>query len=326
MKALVTGSNGFIGSALVARLLRQQNQVRCLVRKTSNLQWLQGLTVEYVYGDLAQPDELQAAVEGVDVIYHLAGVTKAKTKAAYFQANTEGTRRLLDASLRFGPTGQKFVFVSSQAAGGPATAEDPMTEEKPAHPISVYGESKLKAEHIVLSAAPDKPVTVIRPPSVYGPRERDIYTFFKNAQNRFVTVLGDGTQQVSMIHVDDLITGILLAGESDNANGQLYYASGDGVYDWMTIGNILSEILDKKTILIKIPVWLLEAVSRLNVAWAGLRNKPALLNRDKVAEMKQAGWVCSNEKLKTDLGFQPHYDLETGFRQTADWYRQVGWL
>ncbi len=93
MKVLVTGGNGFIGSHLVELLLSRHYAVRCLVRKTSDLTWVKGLDIEFIQGDLFDPDALRNAVEGVDYVYHSAGVTKAKTRAEYYRGNAAGTQK-----------------------------------------------------------------------------------------------------------------------------------------------------------------------------------------------------------------------------------------
>ena len=116
MKALVTGASGFIGSHLVDLLLQKNYSVRCLLRRTSSMSWLKGLPIEIVYGDVFDEAGLADAVRDVDVIYHSAGLTKAKTKEEYFRANAEGTRKLLDAARRFAPGLKRFVLVSSQTA------------------------------------------------------------------------------------------------------------------------------------------------------------------------------------------------------------------
>jgi len=326
MQVMVTGSNGFIGSALVERLLREGVKVTCLVRKTSQLHWLKDLPVRFVYGELSDSDSIIPAVEDADIIYHLAGVTKAKDSEGYFLGNYQATLNLLDASLKHGSEQQKIVFVSSQAAGGPSFDGKPITEDCEARPVSVYGQSKLMAEEAVIDFNQYRPTTVIRPPSVYGPRDKDIYVFFKQVSKGLLPLPGAGTQKVSMVHVDDLVEGIWLAGQSPKANGRLFYISGDGEYDWQTIGRLVARALNKRPLTVHIPIWLVDVVSCLSIGAAKMQGKPALLNRDKVREMKRVAWVCSNARAKIELGFSPKVCLEEGIAATAAWYREMGWL
>jgi nucleoside-diphosphate-sugar epimerase len=262
----------------------------------------------------------------VETVYHLAGVTKAKTAEAYFTGNFQGTVNLLDVCDRHGPAEQKFVFVSSQAAGGPSAPGSAKTEESGSDPISVYGKSKLRAEEAVLKYGFSHPVTIIRPPSVYGPRDRDIYVLFRNVARGFLPLLGDGRQKASVVYISDLIDGILLAGRSRAADGRLYYISGDGEYDWITIGETIAREMGKKPLKLFIPFWLLDVLSVLSSGWAKISKKPALLNRDKASEMKQASWLCSNQRAKNELSYEPKVDFSNGVRLTVEWYREQGWL
>jgi len=326
MKALITGGNGFIGSTLVEALLRQGAEIRCLVRRSSDLQWLQGMRVEYVYADLRDPASLAAALAGVDRVYHLAGVTKARNREGYIRGNYQATANLLAACSQRRPEELRFIFISSLAAAGPSPANQPLTEDLPAHPISLYGESKLMAEAAVLEYARHHPAVIIRPPAVYGPRDRDVFVYFKSIQTGFLFLLGSGNQQISLVHVDDLVRGILLAGEAERAPGNIYYLSGDGQYDWNTIGRTIARALNKKPLTVRVPAWLLNPVAAVSVGFSRLGGKPALLNWDKVNEMKQPGWLCSSHRAERELGYAPQVTLETGVNQTAAWYRQQGWL
>ncbi|MBD3384013.1 NAD-dependent epimerase/dehydratase family protein [candidate division KSB1 bacterium] len=325
-RALVTGSNGFIGSTLVERLIQDGIQVTCLVRRTSDLRWLEGLTLEYCTADLRKPEILQGVIEKADFVYHLAGTTKAKNRAGYLAGNYEITVQLLMLCDRFGPSHQKFIFASSQAAAGPGRHGEPVTEADEPHPISIYGQTKLMAEQAVLDYASSHAATIVRPPSVYGPRDKDILAYFQNVNKGVLPVLGDGRQKISLVHVDDLIRGLRLAAESREANGKVFFICDDGEYDWLTIGKLLSRILNKKTITLHIPYRLLDLVSFLQIGWFRLQGKPALLNRDKVREMKQSSWLCSNRRAKQVLGFRPRIDLEEGLRDTAEWYKSENWI
>jgi dihydroflavonol-4-reductase len=325
MKVLVTGSNGFIGSALVGKLMSQGHAVVCLVRRTSNLRWLDGLPVSTVTADLEKGSGLQEALQGVDWVFHLAGVTKALDRQGYWDGNVLATENLLKASLAQNKL-KKFVFVSSQAAAGPSIADHPVTEEIEPHPVSLYGESKRAAEKLVLEFGAHFPVTIVRPPSVYGPRDRDIFVYFQNVNMGLLLILGKGTQKISIVHVHDLTEGMILAAEKANSCNQIYFLSGDGAYDWQTIGGMIASALQKKTWTIHVPVSFLQVTSRISVAYARMIGKPALLNGDKVNEMVQPGWLCSNEKAKIELGYAPAITLAEGLKTTAAWYKEQGWL
>jgi dihydroflavonol-4-reductase len=326
MRILTTGSNGFIGSTLVERLCRMGHKVRCLIRKTSDLTWLQHLDVEYAYGDLLSPSSLIDLVKDIDIIFHLGGVTKAATEDLYFLGNFNATVNLLDACQKCGSENLKFVFVSSQSAGGPSMDGSPVTELSRPHPLSVYGKSKLKAELAVQEYGQRRPMAILRPPSVYGPKDKDLFVLFRSIHRGLLPVLGDGRQKVSLVHVDDLVDGILLAGFSAKSNGQIYYLTGEGEDNWLSICLQIAVSLQKRPLTIHIPLWALDIFSAVSVTLAAITKKPALLNRDKVLEMKQECWLCSSEKAKNQLGFQPKMDLATGTSMTVAWYKKAGWL
>jgi len=169
MLVLITGASGFIGSHLTEQLHAKGYKLRCLVRKTSNLVWIKHLPIEYVYGDLFDEEALRQSVTGADYIYHVAGTTKSRTREGYFRGNHLGTKNLLDAVREVKPNLKRFILVSSMAGVGPAHIGTPLDETTPYHPITAYGESKMEAEKECLKVADSVPITITRPPAVYGP-------------------------------------------------------------------------------------------------------------------------------------------------------------
>ena len=326
MKVLVTGSNGFIGSRLVEELLQRGDKVRCLVRKTSNLRWLEGFDVEFVYGELLDEPSLVPAVRGIEYVFHLAGVTKARSQEGYFLGNYQGTVNLLRACVNHGTDNQKFVFVSSLAAAGPAPSTIPLTEDDSSRPISYYGQAKLAAEKAVLKMAKDRPVTIIRPPAVYGPRDTDVYKIFRYIHRGVKPVLGGGDRLTSFVHVDDLVRGILLCAASPQANGRIFYICNDTTYDWKTIADEIARYMKKRTITVYVPTAFFDLVALFSELCVKFTSKPPLLNKQKVMEMKQLYWICDNSRAKTELGFSPQLSLSDGIAETVEWYRVNGWL
>jgi dihydroflavonol-4-reductase len=325
-KVLVTGANGFVGSHLVEGLLDKGYQVRCLVRKTSNLRWLSGLNVEYVYGDVAEKISLKGAVKDVDLVYHSAGLTKAKTREEYFKANAEGTKNLVEACLEENPKLQRLVYISSQAAVGPGDDERPLNETAPCRPVTYYGESKLEGERIVLKHADQLPVTIIRPPAVYGPRDTDMLGFFKVVNKGFRIAFGRGESFVSLVYVKDLVDGIILASENLKAIGQIYFIADDEVYSWTQAFKIIAKVLNKKTIPLRIPKSLVFFLAFLSENFSRLLGRTATFNVQKVKEITRRFWGLDVSKAKAELGFSAKYDLERGAEETAKWYRRKGWI
>ena len=199
MKALVTGGTGFIGSHLVEALLKKGIQVRCLLRKTSDLKWLEGLPIEVNWGDCNDKNSLREAVEGVEQVFHLAGVTKAVHEKTYFEVNAFGTENLIHACLENNPRIQKFIYLSSQAAAGPCRNGNKKKESDQCKPVSPYGQSKQMGEELAMAHAHELPLLILRPSAVYGPRERDIYTFFKLLSKRIKPCLPSKDQHISLL-------------------------------------------------------------------------------------------------------------------------------
>ncbi len=326
MKSLVTGGNGFIGSHLVEHLLRKGHQVRCLVRKSSDLRWLRDLKVEFVYGDLFDLNALGEAVKGVDYVYHSAGVTKAKKPDGYYRGNTTGTRNILHAALGHAPKLKRLVQISSQTAAGPSPTSTPINEDVTPHPITTYGKSKWKAERECVLLMPKLPVTIVRAPAVYGQRDKDIFEFFNTMSKGLQPMVGFSEKLVSLIHVTDLVRGIVMAGESERSMGQTYFISSSRLYGWKEIGEVARTALGRGAFRIRIPeagVYVIAAFAEL---FSLFSSAPALINFEKARDMVQDYWTCDSSRAKRDFGYEQKVTLEEGISATVAWYRAQGWL
>jgi len=326
LRALVTGANGFVGSHLVEDLLSRGYRVTCMVRKTSNLRWLSGLNVKYDYADINEKESLKNVLKEIDFVFHVAGLTKAKSKEEYFRANYQGTKNLIELCAEDNPQIKRFIYISSQAAVGPGKDTQPLDENSPCNPITDYGRSKLEGERIVLKYSSKLPVTIIRPPAVYGPRDSDILSFFKVANKGLRTLFGKGESYMSLCHVKDLVDGIVLASESPKAIGQIYFIADDQIYSWREAFQIIAKVLDKKLITLRIPKAFLFTVAFVSENLFKLLGKSAVLNVQKVREITQKYWLCDVSKAKRELGFSPSYELEEGAKETVRWYKEKGWL
>ncbi|MEX0770214.1 MAG: NAD-dependent epimerase/dehydratase family protein [Balneolaceae bacterium] len=324
MKAFVTGGTGFIGSHLVDALLEDSkwSEVKCLVRNREK--WLTGKEYTRVKGDLHSISVLKQALHNVDVIFHLAGVVKAPSRKEFDYGNVEATENLIRVAQKTGIG--KIVVLSSLAAAGPSR-DHPLTEEDPMKPVSQYGESKKKMEMMIhkLSSA-DSSITILRPPAVYGPREDQIYTYFKLVNKRISPVIGDGeTPRISMIYVSDLIRGIQRAAESPEPGISTYFITGPDIYNWNQIKNISSKVLGKKPVTLNIkPSWVKKLAGIFETTASFTGSYPAF-NRDKANEMVLE-WTCSGEKAETELNYSPDVSLEEGISRTLHWYKKHYWL
>ncbi len=323
MKAFVTGGTGFIGSHLVDRLLRQEsNEVRCLVR--SNEKWLKGKLYTPVRGDLHDLPALKEAIKGVDVVFHNAGVVKARDTRDFERANVEATENILRIARKCGVP--KIVVLSSLAAAGPSHGT-PIDESAPMKPVSRYGLSKLRMEEMIgRFATDDDSITVLRPAAVYGPREEDIYTFFKTASRGFCPIIGDGRiQKVSLVHVDDVVDAILSASAYQHRGVDTFFIGSERGYSWNEIKEATAKALGRKLTTIPISAGIVRSAGSLIEDIGGLFGRYPVINRDKANELVLE-WNCSVDKAVRLLGYRQQVGLHQGIEHTIQWYRNHNWL
>jgi nucleoside-diphosphate-sugar epimerase len=282
--------------------------------------------VELVDGDFFDIESLRPAVIGVDCIYHVAGVVASKTKEGFFRGNQHATRQLLEAVRQYNPHLSRFVHVSSFAAVGPSLDGRHSTEDTPYHPITTYGRSKMEAEKEVAKCGESFPWTIVRPPAVYGPRDTATFDFFKTASRGLIPLVGFDSKLVSLVHVFDLVRGIVLAGQHSSAVRQIYNIGSEQYYDWAEIGDTTMKVLGKKAIKVRIPEPIVFAVAGLVGFVSLFGSRPSVLNWEKGRDMVQKAWTCDISKAKKELGYRESISLEEGIRETIEWYRSMGWL
>jgi dihydroflavonol-4-reductase len=323
---LVTGANGFVGAFLVKALLEKGYKVTALVRRSSNLFRLQGLKINFLYGELTDSNSLLGKLGNFDYIFHVAGITKAKSAEDYLQVNVLGTKNLLEACLKDNPKLKRFVFISTQSVLGPNPTSKPFNENSVCQPISFYGKSKLEAEKIVLSYLDKFPITIVRPPSVYGPSDPDLLTFFQLIKFGIKPVFTKKDSFLNLCYIENLSKGIILAAESPLGQSQIYFLADDKVYSWREAEGIIQKVLEKKAITVGIPKFFLFTVVFFVENISRILGKPAALNREKAREFCQRYWLCDINKAKKELGYHPKFDLEEGVAKTVKWYKENGWL
>ncbi len=325
MKALVTGATGFIGSHLVDALVERKWSVRCLMHGNGSASRLRGLPIEHCSGDCCDAESLSEAVQGVDVIFHLAGVLKALNAQTYLEVNAGGTDNLLRASAEFNPGIRAFVYVSSQAAAGPG-ARAAKTEADICAPISDYGKSKRRGEEFVLARSAKIPVVVIRPPLVYGPRDRNLLPLFKLLSWGIQPRLTGKGQRFSLCYIEDLVRGLLLAAEKEEARGEMFFLSDGQDYGWKELGDAAALAIGRRARAFPVPKSLIRAYAVISDLIAALRRRPTLLDRTRTKEMMEPNWVCDIGKSGRLLGFEPRVTLDEGARLTLRWYKEAKWL
>jgi len=319
----VTGGTGFIGSHLAEALLDRGVQVRCLVRKESDLKWLKGLPIEMTFGDCRDRTSLREAVKDADRVFHLAGITKAVKEKAYFEINASGTENLIRTCLENNPRLQKFIYVSSQAAAGPCRNGDKKRESDQCEPVSAYGQSKRMGEELALAHAHEIPLVILRPTGVYGPRDKDFYTLFKWVSKRIKPCFSG---KVSLCYVQDVVQAILLAAESQTKSGEIFFLSDGTDYLMREVGDVFARTMGVRPLSIPIPKWLIFGIASLSEYLSALSGKPPLMSKGMAEQIVQKDWTCDITKAKTVLGFTPQYQLSRGAKLTYQWYKNQKWL
>jgi nucleoside-diphosphate-sugar epimerase len=331
-RVLVTGATGFVGGALVRALVAAGHDVTCLVRPGSHRAALEALGVRFAEGDTGAPESLKHSISlaNPESVFHAAAMLKAPWRPAFRSANVEGTRNVARACAQAARV-PKLVVVSSLAAAGPAPAGRLRVESDPAAPISKYGRVKRASEEAAAEFASAVPVTIVRPPMVFGDADRSALPLFRMAARGLAVVPGTARHRVSLVHADDLAA--LLVALIDRGE-TLGPAPGEGVYqvdgsDAPTTGELLQRIGAAcgrpRVRVVALPralPWLAAAASE---AWGRLRDRPTVLNLDKVTELHAGAWAGDATKARKQLGFQP-LALDARLAQTAAGYRGRGWL
>jgi dihydroflavonol-4-reductase len=335
-RVLVTGATGFIGYHLVQALVEMGVEVLCLVRSTSNISKLESFNVSFVEGDVTFKESLIDAVSAIDTVYHLAGSTAVIHADRYFQVNEVGTRNLVGVCAQYSQP-KRLVLVSSSAAAGPSPPDRPMKEDDPPHPISYYGRSKLAGEEAARQWAGVIPITIVRPPIVFGEYDREVFKMFDLVAHGWHLVPGWKKRDFSLIHAADLSKALILAskkGETLSTKDASLDVPGQGIYfiadkwapSYAELGPMMAEALDRKARILPVPGVFAWGVALVNEITARLRNQPNLLNLDKAKDGLTGSWVYSPIKAQQQLGFKPDATLFERIQQTGQWYKENGWL
>lgn len=318
----MTGGTGFVGAHLVQALRARGDAVTCLVRSPAKARALGWSDVRVVRGDLDDAAALRDGCAEADVIFHVAGRISARDLGEFMRTNRDGTANVVEAAAVHPP--QRFVLVSSLAAGGPTARACPIDETRPAAPVTPYGQSKLAAE-VVLRAA-SWPWTIVRPPVVYGERDRELLKVFKLARVGLVPVFGDGSQELSVIYAGDLAGALVAAALAPAAARRLYYAAHPAITTSGELARAIGRAVGRTPRVVPLAAPLARVALWATGSVAHLAGRATLLSADKAAEFLAPAWTCRADALSRDAGWRPQVDLDTGLRRTAAWYQKEGWL
>lgn len=320
MKILVTGATGFTGSHLVKRLLQEGHKVRCLVRKMGSGPIFSGCDI--VIGDIRDRQSVEMAMSGIDIVFNIAAIfrTWGLPEEVYYETHVEGTRNLLDAALKNNI--KRFIHCSTIGVHG-SIKNPPGNEASPFRPGDIYQKTKLEGEQLAIKYP--LPVVIIRPAGIYGPGDMRFLKLFRAiAKKRFI-MIGNGKTLWHPVYIDDLITGFILAMTTPNIEGQAFIIGGPEYLSLNELVNYIANSLGTSIRRINIPAWPIQILGSscelickpLGITPPIFRSRVDFFTKTRAFNISQA---------KELLGYKPTYDIITGIRLTAQWYRENGLL
>lgn len=302
MKTLaVTGGTGFVGSHLLRAVRSAGHDIRALTRGWRPPE--EG--IDWIDGALDRADSLAKLCEAADAVIHIAGLINAPTRAAFDAVNVAGTAAMIDSARR--ARVRRFVHISSLAAREPD--------------LSDYGRSKAKSERLVAASALDW--TIIRPPAVYGPGDRETFELFRMARRGLVALPPKG--RFSILHVDDLCRLVLAILDEPDSHSEIYEPD-DGVdngWDHRHFARTLGRVFGKRAATFPIPRLVMRGASRLDRL---VRRDHAKLTPDRVRYFCHPDWVVTAQRRPPEALWKPRIRTPTGLKETASWYQAQGWL
>ncbi len=302
MTLAVTGATGFVGRALLEEAAKRGVEVRALARRTQD----RAKRVEWVPGDLHDRKALMRLVSNAEAVIHVAGVVNTHDPMGFHLGNVEGTLALVEAALAAGVP--RFVFVSSLAAREPG--------------LSKYGASKAHAEKLVMASGLDW--TIVRPPAIYGPRDREILELFKLAKWGVVPMPPPG--RTSLVHVGDLARLLLALAPSGERITRQTFEPDDGKpegWSHRELARAIGWTVGRRPWVPHLSKPMLERLARLDKA---VRGRKAKLTPDRVGYMAHPDWVCRVSKRPPRKLWKAEVPTLEGLKATAAWYREQGWL
>lgn len=312
MKILLTGATGFVGSHTAEVLLEQGHEVRANIRASSSLDYLNGLNIELIEANLLSEEDCRRLVQGMDVVVHNAGVTRAKTAADFKRYNHDMSLMLAQTAQQAGVS--RFVFVSSLTARG---------ADGVGKPSSPYGWSKLEAEQALTTL--DIPTISLRLAGVYGPRDKDILSLFQMAQRGILPLPDKGVFQP--IYVRDAAEALLAACHS-SATGA-YSIAEDNRYAWAEVVSVFEAVINRNIRPLYLPSTFFETIGFLSEQASNLLRIAPQFDLRRAQDLARFQWTVDEAGLleaQTALQWRAATGLSEGMQATAAWYHEAGWL
>jgi UDP-glucose 4-epimerase len=347
MKVLVTGGAGFIGSHLVDFLVDKGYEVNVLIRKgdvhpsykddqpKEILKHIKNLKVNLFYGNLLDKNSLKDACKDVEKVYHLAAIAheyEGLPEKIYFDVNVEGTKNLLDVCMKNDV--KRFLFTSTIEATGPSVDGKPVDEETKPNPVCIYGKSKLEGENLCKDYKEkyNFPISIVRPPMIYGDRNPLHERLFKNVKRRVFPVFDGGETLFEFCYVKNQAYGMYLINEKKKAIGETYFIS-EGSYKIKEVVRKAAEVMGVDLKIISIPksfgylMGLAGEILSIILPFPPFKVRGTgrpYISRRTIWWTTNSIYICDNSKAKKELGYKPPFSLEKGLEKTIKWYEKNG--
>jgi len=322
---LVTGATGFTGGKLARRLVARGDTVRALVRDAARARSLAAEGIDVRVGQLTSLDDVMAAAQGCDQIHHIAAVfrTAGHPDSYYHDVNVGGTQNVLEAARRLDC--ERVVHCSTGGVHG-HIARPPADETYPFGPGDIYPRTKLEAELTVMAAAKrGQPVVVVRPAPIYGEGDLRFLKLYRAVDRGVFVMIGSGMPKLHIVHIDDLVDGIVLCSTSQAALGEVFILAGPEAPTLNELVRYIARSLGVAEPRWRIPVWPVKSAGALCEAiCVPLRIEPPLHRRRVAFFTHHREFDCS--KAARLLGYAPKVTPAEGIARTAEWYRAAGYL
>ncbi|MDX1578038.1 MAG: NAD-dependent epimerase/dehydratase family protein [Gemmatimonadota bacterium] len=315
-RILLTGATGFLGSHIAEALVEAGHGVRCSVRATSDTRWIDGLLVEKVELDLGAPETAgpaREALDGVDVVVHCGGLTRARDEAEFLRVNARGTERLDGAEREAGV--ERFLLISSLVARGPDGADGP---------ISPYGRSKREGERALERAGEGMEAVVLRPGGIYGPRDSDLMPLFAMAARGWI-VVPRSEVPLQPVFVADVVSAVMAALEAPVPDRPIPVAGAER-HGWDELAAALARAVGREGRVLRVPPPLFWAAGLLSELASRVTGRQPAMDRRRARDMSHHAWTCDIDPARRALGWEPEVGVDEGLERTAAWYRAEGWL
>jgi len=326
MKIFMTGISGFLGSHAAQALAAQGHELFALARRSSQTSHLD-FPFHRIDGELPACEGLEQTLSEMDAVLHVAGKVKALSPADFHATNALGTDNLVQACLRAHPRPRLFLHISTIAVLDPSSeGSDFCLPPSLCHPVSWYGQSKLEGEKALEALRGKIRCITLRPPVLYGPRDRELLPLFKAARWGISPLFGKGENRLSVCHVRDVADCISSLLASPPPQDEIYCLDDGGVHSWKSLAQDVCRAMGKPFRPLRLPPALFKLGAALNDWRARLSGSAQIFTRNKILEMQQPSWVCGHEKLARERAWAPRIPFSEGCRQTYEFYRKEGWL